>query len=101
MEEKEYKEKLMQIEVDYKKAKIDLHTQFALENAKFKKGDIIRDHRWTILVETISVAIPFMEKIPVAVYKGSVLKKDLTPKVNGDKSSIYGNEKSLELIKQA
>lgn len=100
MEEKEYNEKLLQIEADYKKAKSDLHIQFAMANAEFKKGDIIRDHRWTILVESISVTIPFMEKLPVAVYKGSVLKKDLTPKVNGDKESLYGNG-GIELVREA
>lgn len=97
MEEKDYQDKLKKIEAAYEQAKKNLYIEYGLSQAIFKKGDIIKDHRWTMLVDKITVSVGF-DRIPVPVYAGPELKKDLKPKANNNHVSIYGN-KGVELIK--
>lgn len=98
MEETEYNERLKKIEADYEQAKKKLFVEYGLSQAKYKKGDIIKDHRWTMLIDHISVSKTF--GLPEPVYTGPELKKDFTPKANGSRVSIFGN-KGIELIKSA
>ena len=94
----EYDEKMKQIDADYEKAKKDLYIKYALSHAIYKKGDIIKDHRWTILIDNVTTYKGF--DLPMPAYHGKELKKDLTPKKNGDRQSIYGN-REIELVKSA
>lgn len=98
MTEEEYTAKLKAIEADYNEAKKQLYISYALGNAKYKVGDIIKDHRWVIKIDRITTYKGF--DLPCAVYKGYELKKDLTPKKSNDYQSIYG-EDGVELIKSA
>lgn len=75
--------------------------KYGLSKAKFKVGDIIRDGATTILVERITVSVMFGgTSSPEPVYRGIELKKDLTPKKNGDIGVIYGSHQSILLIKK-
>ena len=99
MEPTEYKEKLKQLGEDYEAATKKLKIKFALSNAKFKVGDIIKDERWTILVDKITTSVRF-DRLPEPVYHGVELIKNLTPNKKGTRNSIYGHH-GVELVKPA
>jgi hypothetical protein len=96
MTKEEYNAEMKVIETNYEQLKKNLYIKFALSNAIYKKGDIIRDHRWTILIDNITTYKGF--ELPMPAYHGKELKKDLTPKKNGDRQSIYGND-NIVLVK--
>lgn len=96
MTKQEYDSKLKEIENAYEKQLENLYIQYGLSQAKFKVGDIIKDHRWTLLIDKITVSKSFSE--PKPVYRGLELKKDLTPKKIPNRVSIYGNNE-VELVK--
>lgn len=95
MEESEYKEKLKKIEEDYSLAKKNLYYEFAMSKAKFIKGEIIKDSRWIILIDKITAYKGL--SLPEPVYSGIELNKDLSPKKNGSRQSIYGNH-DIEIV---
>lgn len=97
MERETYLQRLKQIEDDAQKAKQALYIEYGLSQAIFKMGDVIRDNRWAFQIDKITVSKMFGD--PEPVYSGFELKKDLTPKKNMKRVSIYGN--SAELIKSA
>lgn len=97
MEEKEFENRLNTITVNYENAKRDLYIEYGLDQARYKKGDIIKDCRWTILIDRISVHKNLSGCIE-PVYHGVELKKDLTIKKNGNRGAIYGNH-GVELVK--
>lgn len=97
MTEEEYKSRLDAIDKEADIAKNNLYRQYAGDQVKFKIGDIIRDQRWTLIVEKISAYKGF--GLPEPVYKGREIKKDLTPRKDGNVVAIYGN-KGVELIKK-
>ncbi len=98
MTETEYNIRLKKIEADYELAKKNLYVEYAMGQAKFKKGDIIKNSVCTILVDRITTYK--WNSLPEPVYHGVELKKDLAPKKSGDIGSIYGNH-DVELIKSA
>ena len=98
MEEAEYNERLKKVEGDYDLAKRMLYRECGLSRAIYKNGDIIKDSNTTILIDKITVSISF--GVPEPVYHGIELRKDLMPKKNGDRGSIYGNHLT-ELIKSS
>jgi hypothetical protein len=93
MEEIIYKNKLKAIEAQFEKDKIELYREYALSNAKFKIGDLIKDDRWAFVVDKISVSK--YGEFPNAVYHGYELKKDLTPRKDKSRVNIYGNDAQL------
>ncbi len=96
MEKVDYENRLKQIESVYKASKDALYIEFGLSQAKYKVGDTIKCDDRTILIDKITAYKSF--NLPEPVYHGIMLKKDLTPKKNGERDSIYGNH-STELIK--
>ncbi len=98
MTEEEYKKELAYIDEQSLRSKKDLVIKYAMENAKFKIGDIIRDGSETILVEKIK-ASQFMG-LPDTVYVGKALKKDLSPKKSGESNTLYQRESTV-LVKSA
>ena len=93
MEKETYLEKLKEIEQDAAVKKSNLYKEYALANAKYKVGDLIKDERWAFVIDKISVYVGY--GIPQPVYHGFELKKDLTPKKNNSRVTIYGNEGEL------
>ena len=94
----EYKENLKHLNEKFNKDKRDLDTQYALSNKRFLKGDIIKNHNYTILIDEYKLGRDF-NGIPYMVYYGLELKKDLTPKKNGSRGSIHDEEDdSIELL---
>ncbi len=98
MEESEYTKRLAKIESDYEQEKKKLYLAYGLSQAKYKVGDIIKDHRGVILVDRVTVSKTL--GLPETVYSGAELKKDFKPKANGSRLSIYGNHRA-ELLKSA
>lgn len=108
MEKAEYDQKMKQVHEDFNKAKQVLYREYALSQAKYKKGDIIKDSRWTMQINKIKINLT-LDNIPEPVYCGPELKKDLTPKKVKLKSyqkeeegyvAIYGHH-MVELVKSA
>ena len=97
MEKEVYLNTLKEIESDYRSKIINLNVEYALSNAKFKVGDTIKDERWALTIDKITTYKGY--DLPVPVYHGFELKKDLTPKKNGYRVSIYGNEAELIIKK--
>lgn len=95
MTEKEYDDKLKGIDEAYNNAKYQLYKEFVMSNAKFKIGDIIRWSDVTILVDKITVSM--WGSYPNAIYHGVELKKDLTPKLNGNRGSVFYRD-DIELL---
>jgi hypothetical protein len=98
MEESEYKKRLAIIENSFEMEKKKLYWEYGMSKAIFKIGDIIKDERWALLIDKITVAKPFGSSIPEPVYHGFELKKDLTPKKDKTRVCIYGND-NVELVK--
>ena len=96
MEQSEYEEALKKIEYDFEVAKRKLYIEYGLSKAKFKVGDIIKDRSCILLIDKIRVGI--LNRLPEPIYLGPELKKDLTPRKDGNRASIYGND--AELIKE-
>lgn len=101
MNETEYKSAMDKLNADFITAKNKLFIQYGLSQAKYKKGDIIQDHRWTIMVDRVSIGMAFLTNMPTAVYHGVELTKDLKPKKNGSVCTIWQSETTLTLIKAA
>lgn len=93
MEKEIYLENLKKIEKDAELAKNNLYREFVFTNKKFKIGDTIKDGRWAFTIDKITVYKTF--DFPEPVYHGFELKKDLTPKKNGNRVTIYGNKAEL------
>lgn len=97
MTELEYENRIAEIEKEYVKAKHKLYTEYALSNAKYSVGDIISGQGSLILIRKISVTKYI--GLPSAVYSGTELKKDLTPRKDGKEGIIH--ESSAELVKKS
>jgi len=94
----EYKERLNTLTNKFEKEKRDLSIEYTMSNKRFNKGDILKGHNSTILVDEFKLGRSF-NGIPYLVYYGFELKKDLTPKKNGARDSIHDdNDNSIELI---
>jgi hypothetical protein len=98
MERDEFDKKMDTLKKEFEIRKKNLNIEYALSKAQFKVDEIIRCTRTdtTIKVGAIKVYIG-MDGIPQPVYWGIVLKKDLTPKKNGETHSIYGNDQVIKI----
>jgi hypothetical protein len=97
MDESEYKKRLEIIERNFEMEKKKLMYEYGMSKVIFKIGDIIKDERWALLIDKITVAKPFGFSMPEPVYNGPELKKDLTPRKDNSRVSIYGNHATLVL----
>ena len=98
MDLEEYKQQLGLITEDFELKKRRLNIRYAIDNARFKVGDILKNHNTTILVDENKVGRNF-HGIPYMVYHGLELKKDLTPKKNGNRDSIHDDgDDEIELL---
>ena len=96
MTEDQYRQELRVIEEAYRRSLKDLAFKYVNENAKFKIGDIIKYDNEIIMVNKIGVYMSLGR--PEAMYSGTELKKDLTPKKNQMGRTFFGSW-SIELIK--
>ena len=96
MTQEELKEAERAILLEAGRQKQELYIKYAESQRKFAIGDVIRKHDVTILVKDFSAGVLLGNPYPV--YKGVLLKKDLTPKKTTEIGVIHGNE-STEKIK--
>lgn len=94
----EYKAGVKSLQEEFEQKKNQLAKSYALSQAIFKVGDIIKDNRWYMQITALKWSYGYSE--PEIVYEGVELKKDLTPKKNNNKVTVYGN-KGVELVKSA
>jgi len=83
----ELKAKLAGIEERASERKKDAIREYCLGNNTVKIGDIVADHIGSVKVERILVEYSLTR--PQCVYVGAELKKDLTPRKDGSKRSVY------------
>ena len=88
MEYQEYKDKLKGLELEFEQKKSKLIKEYVDANNPYKNGDKVTDHANSIIIEKIKYHIS-LTGIPCAVYYGSELKKDGTPKKNGNEACVY------------
>ena len=88
MEYKEYEDKLKELKVEFEQKKERLIKEYVDANNPYKIGDKVTDHANSIIIEKIKYHIS-LTGIPCAVYYGPELKKDGTPKKNGNKTYVY------------
>lgn len=84
MTEKEYKQKLVELEIEYKNKKDALGLEFEMSNNPYKVGDILKDHHQIIRVEKIKWKWAFLSIISECVYYGTQLTAKLEPKKRQD-----------------
>ncbi len=84
----EYKKQLAELEARHKKERHAVISAFALSQNTHNIGDIIKDHTDTIKIDKILPSLT-LGGYPECVYYGPLLKKDGTPKKNGNRGSIY------------
>lgn len=81
MTEEEYKQKLGELEIEYKNKKNALGQEFAISNNPYKVGDILQDHYQIIRVEKIRWAWMYATSpTPGCLYFGTQLTAKLEPK---------------------
>jgi hypothetical protein len=88
MEYKEYEDKLKELKVEFEQKKERLIKEYVDANNPYTIGDKVTDHANSIIIEKIKYHIS-LTGIPCAVYYGAELKKDGTPKKNGNKMYVY------------
>jgi len=96
MTEQEYNAKLDEINSTAERQRNLLIYEYAISQAIFKVGDIIGYRHTAILVSEIAAYSEYGLVMPT--YEGLILKKDLTPRKNGEIGVIYGH-KGVTLIK--
>lgn len=81
MTEEEYKQKLVELEIEYKNKKDALGLEFAMANNPYKVGDILQDHYQIIRVEKIEWILMYgTSSTPECIYYGTQLTAKLKPK---------------------
>ena len=88
MEYKEYEDKLKELKVEFEQKKERLIKEYVDANNPYKIGDKVTDHANSIIIEKIKYHMS-LYGFPCAVYYGPELKKDGTPKKNGNKTYVY------------
>lgn len=90
MKYQEYKDKLKCLELEFEQKKSKLIKEYVDANNPYKIGDKVTDHyqNVSIRIEKIKYHLS-LYGFPCAVYYGPELKKDGTPKKNGNKTYIY------------
>ncbi len=89
MELQDLKDKLKILEQEYKLKQNEVIKQYCDDNNPYKIGDKFTDHIGTILIEKITYSHSILSSAPNCVYFGPELKKDGTPKKNGDKRKAW------------
>lgn len=88
MKYQEYEDRLRELKVEFEQKKNKLIKEYVDANNPYKIGDKVTDHVCSIIIEKIIYHISSYGT-PCAVYYGPELKKDGTPKKNGNKTYIY------------
>jgi len=83
MTQEEYKQKLADLRREYDEKVEHLNDLYAIDNNPYKAGDIFEDHCGKIRIDKIDTGISH-ERLPCCVFYGLELKKDGTPKKNGN-----------------
>jgi hypothetical protein len=90
MTELDYQTRLVDLRRNYNDEVNRLHVKYANENNPYKVGDIIQDDRGTIIkITNWKIDLGFDRRLPVCVYIGKQLKKDLTPFKRNTEEAIY------------
>ena len=89
MKPEEFKLKLKELEDMFNADKTALRREYAYSNQSHHKGDIISDSTCTIKIDNVAFGNFFRDNLPECVYYGYELKKDLTPRKDGSKNTIW------------
>ncbi len=75
MTKEEYQKELIKIQDETLRRKHVLAKEYALSHNAIKKGDIIKDHIGSIIVENISITKTLISPVPECKYYGLELTK--------------------------
>jgi hypothetical protein len=89
MELQDLRDRLKVLEQEYELMQKQIMREYCDANNPYKVGDKFTDHIGTILIEKISYAYSTIYGSLGCVYFGPELKKDGTPKKNGDKRKAW------------
>lgn len=89
MTKEELNKQLIAIEHEMHGKKMAILRDYAFSNNTINAGDIICDHIGLIKVEAIGIDINLSTNNAEYRYYGNELKKDLTPRKNGNKRYAY------------
>ena len=80
---------LKEIEAEEELKVRQLKIEFANANNTVKIGDIVCDHIGSVLVDEMGYHSPGWNQLPGCTYSGFELKKDLTPRKDGARRTVY------------
>lgn len=89
MDKEKYDAEMDLLEKEHLDAVRSLKVKFAFANNPYQMGDIIKDHQSIIRIEKIQATTANLQKYPECVYSGPQLKKDLTPRKDGNREQIW------------
>jgi hypothetical protein len=90
MKLQDLEKKVMELEQEFELKKKIAIKEYCDANNPYKVGDKFTDHIGTILIEKIGYVYRLWDgDSPCCIYNGPELKKDGTPKKNGDKRTAY------------
>lgn len=101
MTEKEYKNLIEQNEKVYHANIMKIKTQFCVENAKAKIGDIVSDNNYTIRVRKINWFNMYSVNVPNINYFGTILTKKMVENKCGKTYCVFENTPDFKIIKKA
>lgn len=86
-----YRARVAEIEEEAKNKKRLIVREFAIANNTYKRGDIIKDHMGSLIIDKIIVNGGYGNYLPYCSYSGIELKKDGTPLKRQTDRSISQN----------
>jgi len=89
MDSNEYLQKKEKLRKENKEKEFALAREYALAHKTNSIGDVIEDQRCIIKISSIKISVGSMQGFPECVYFGVRLKKDLTPRKDGENTQIY------------
>lgn len=89
MNEQEYLDKVADVNKRAEFEKRELKIKFAFSHQEYNVGDIINNGSLSIIIDRVQAGINFASDLPECVYGGFVLKKDLKPRKDKERGTIY------------
>lgn len=87
MTQDELKDKLKELEREHAEKQKAVIREYCDANNPYKVGDVFTDHLGSIVVEKIYFQYSYNK--PCCVYHGTALKKDGSPRKNGEKRQAW------------
>lgn len=99
MTKEDYEMKMFNLNQEFEQKEKEIMIEYARDQIKFKKGDIIsHPYRGILLIEVIAT-YEGLNPFPEPVYKGHLLTKELIQRKDKTIGSIFGSDENITLLK--